>query len=217
MPIALLAISDCSIQEGFGKITPVARIGIRAFKQEQSLEVWGAPREFATYRLLGKFKIAGMSGHLGPKRREGDLQVPEGFYFINRFNPRSRFHLSLGLNYPNESDRILGDPNAPGSDIFIHGSNVSVGCLAMTDPIIDVIYPLAAFARDSGQGRIPVQIFPFRMSDAKVKRFESEFSEQPELLKFWRSLQPAYQYFEAHRQWLEPKIGEDGTYLWPQN
>ncbi len=50
-----------------------------------------------------------MAGTLGPKTNAGsDYQVPEGFYYINEFNPKSSFHLSLGLNYPNASDRILG-------------------------------------------------------------------------------------------------------------
>jgi hypothetical protein len=71
------------------------------------------------------------------------LVVPEGVYFINRFNPKSQFHLSLGINYPNASDTVLADKQHPGGDIFIHGSKVSIGCLAMGDEAIEEIYTIA--------------------------------------------------------------------------
>ena len=190
------------------EIEPTPRIGIRVFKQEAILEVWGCSSEEVP------FKIAKMSGSPGPKRRERDLQVPEGFYHINRYNPKSRFHLSLGLNYPNESDLVLGDHQAPGSDIFIHGSNVSVGCMAMTDPVIDVIYPLAVYARDKGQVQIPVQIFPCKMTSANMARLKDEFAEQPELIAFWENLEPDYNFFEAKKVWPEPSVAKDGSYVW---
>lgn len=195
-------------------IRPTARIGIRVFKMERVLEVWGSDSEDKPYRRLGRFKIAAMSGGLGPKRKEGDLQTPEGFYFIDRFNPKSRFHLSLGLNYPNDSDRILGDPKSPGSDIFIHGGAASVGCMAMTDPVIDVIYPLAVFARDAGQQRIPVQIFPCKMERAKMDVLKARYQDRPDLLAFWATLLPGYEAFEKHKTWASPEVGADGSYRW---
>ena len=71
------------------------------------------------------------SGTMGPKRLQGDYQVPEGFYYINEFNPNSNYHLHLGLNYPNASDKILSDSLRPGGDIYIHGSCVSIGCIPL--------------------------------------------------------------------------------------
>jgi len=126
-----------------------------------------------------------MSGSLGPKRREGDLQVPEGVYNIDRFNPQSRFHLSLGLNYPNEVDLALGDPLSPGADIFIHGGCQSKGCVALTNMDIEEIYNIVLQVRKLGQGNIRVDLFPFRFGS------DWESSEQPDMARhvgFWKQL-----------------------------
>ncbi len=56
--------------------------------------------------LFKTYKVCALAGTLGPKRMEGDYQVPEGFYYINEFNPQSNYYLSLGINYPNESDKV---------------------------------------------------------------------------------------------------------------
>jgi murein L,D-transpeptidase YafK len=183
---------------------PVPRIYFRAHKAEMELEIWGGTSLAKPLKLLAAYPIAGMSGSLGPKRREGDLQAPEGFYFIDRFNPRSSFHLSLGINYPNASDRILSDRQKPGGDIFIHGSDVSIGCLAMTDEMIKEIYSLAWLARQKGQRRIPVHIFPFRMTNAQWTR---HVKERPHLRSFWQSLRPAWLKFEASK--VVPKTAVD--------
>lgn len=181
---------------------PPKRIYIRSFKRERQLEIWGAESGRKPFRLIHTYEIAAMSGGLGPKRKEGDRQVPEGFYHIDRFNPKSRFHLSLGINYPNASDRKLSDPDRPGGDIFIHGNAVSIGCMAMTDPKIEEIYVLALQARDAGQSKIPVHIFPYR------------FSRKPTgaLADFWSDLKPAYDHFEKHRMAPAIKIDSKGRY-----
>ena len=85
------------------------------------------------------------SGTTGPKRLQGDFQVPEGFYHINEFNPNSNYHLSMGLNYPNSSDRILSDSLRPGGEIYIHGSCVSVGCIPLNDDEIEELYLIASY------------------------------------------------------------------------
>ena len=72
--------------------------------------MWARNRDGGPFELLKKYPLAATSGSLGPKRAAGDYQVPEGFYEIDRFNPKSWFHLSLGLNYPNAADRALGEP-----------------------------------------------------------------------------------------------------------
>ena len=140
---------------------PPKTLFIRAFKQEKELEIWAGARKL---RLIKTYPILAASGVLGPKLQRGDRQVPEGWYHINRFNPRSRFHLSLGLNYPNEADRIRSAGRDPGDDIFIHGSNKSIGCLAMGDLAIEEIYGLA---RDM-KSRIQVLILPSREIQAKT-------------------------------------------------
>ena len=144
------------------------------------------------------------------------MQVPEGFYFVNRFNPNSRFHLSLGLNYPNSSDRKLGDPVRPGNDIFIHGNRVSAGCLAMTDPVIEVIYGLASHAREMGQRAIPVSIFPCRMNPANWARLQSQYASRPDLIRFWKTLIPGYETFEKTHYWVGPNVNRNGAYIWPR-
>ena len=105
---------------------PPAEIFLRVFKHEGQLELWA--RDSATTEH-GTFPSGEYVPNPGarpaasdPNAQEGDRQVPEGFYTIDRFNPRSLFHLSLGLNYPKPSDRILTtNREAPGSDVFIHG------------------------------------------------------------------------------------------------
>ena len=137
---------------------PPSQLYIRAFKHEKTLEIWskGSNKKFVK---VAEFPIAGMSGTLGPKWKEGDRQVPEGRYFIDRYNPYSRFRLSLGINYPNAADKARSPHGKLGGDIFIHGNTVSIGCLAMTDPLIDEIYLMAL---DATSRPVRVDIFPFR-------------------------------------------------------
>ena len=126
----------------------------RAFKSEKILELYVLDTT-NKYILFQTYPICAASGVLGAKRREGDTQVPEGVYHINRFNPKSDFHLSLGLDYPNASDLRFCDAAKPGGDIFIHGGCASIGCLAMTDDAIKEIYLLAQAAKEKGQSKIP--------------------------------------------------------------
>ena len=172
-------------------------IMFRLIKTNRELEVWARNRGGGPFELLHAYPLAAASGSLGPKRRAGDFQVPEGFYEINRFNPKSNFHLSLGLNYPNATDRALGEPN-PGGDIFIHGGAVTIGCLPITDAGIEEVYLLAATARAAGQALIPVHIFPFPLTEAELaKRHNSPHQA------FWRGLVPGYTYFEQHHEATE--------------
>lgn len=186
---------------------------LRAFKAEAVLELWENAEPGAPYRLLRTYPIARLSGGPGPKRREGDRQVPEGFYTIDRFNPNSRFHLSLGLDYPNDSDRIRGDKDKPGSDIFIHGSNVSIGCLAMTDPLIEEIYARCKAARDRGQRAIRVHLFPARFGTETMRSLERKQAKNGPLLAFWRELRPAYLAFERTRTVPNVTVSRDGRYV----
>jgi murein L,D-transpeptidase YafK len=113
---------------------PAKYIYLRSFKYDSQLEVWVKNEKNDAFQLFKTYKVCAMAGTLGPKRMEGDYQVPEGFYYINEFNPRSVYHLSLGLNYPNASDRYLSDAIQPGGDIYIHGSCVTTGCIPIPDP-----------------------------------------------------------------------------------
>lgn len=192
---------------------PAERVYLRAFKQEAELEVWvgnrrGRMQHFRTY------PICAASGELGPKRRRGDLQVPEGLYTVNRFNPWSNFHLSFGINYPNKADRILGYRKNLGGDIFLHGDCVTIGCI----PIEDDIEELYIVAVDSANLRpahpVRVDIFPARLDAEGMQKLRADFSTTTDehLLELWRQLQPAYMYFEEHHQPPRIRIESDGRY-----
>src|ERR1700746_2581259 len=79
---------------------------IRVFKNDKTVEVWLRSKEKKEYTLFKTYNICAESGTLGPKRQQGDGQVPEGFYNVAAFNPYSSYYLSLGVSYPNASDKI---------------------------------------------------------------------------------------------------------------
>ena len=129
---------------------PPQELYIRSFKYDRILEVWVKGDNKESFKLFKSYKVCMQSGTLGPKRLEGDYQMPEGFYYINEFNPNSNFHLSLGLNYPNASDKILSDYLHPGNAIYIHGKCLSTGCIAIDNKPIEEVYLLASYVKDAG-------------------------------------------------------------------
>jgi len=189
---------------------PAAEVFMRIFKRERTLELWVRPEGSETFSLLKRYDICALAGGLGPKRQQGDSQVPEGFYTIDFFNPESDYHLSLHVDYPNVRDRVEGVPGVNlGGDIYIHGGCSSEGCLAVTDEGIMELYWLAVEARAVGQERIPVHIFPARLDAADLARLREAFADAPELGEFWASLKPGYDFFEENRR--VPAIMVDGT------
>jgi murein L,D-transpeptidase YafK len=190
---------------------PPRSLYIRAFKRERQMELWASSSTTQPHKLVKTYTIAAVSGDVGPKRREGDYQVPEGFYTIDRFNPLSSYHLSLGLDYPNKSDRILSDKKHPGGDIFIHGNRVSIGCMAMTDDKIEEIYVLASDVRSAGQKKIPVHIFPCRLDNRSFAALKREYPNRW-LHAFWEPLQVAYLRFENTGLVPTAKVLGNGRY-----
>jgi murein L,D-transpeptidase YafK len=168
--------------------TAKLRVFIRVLKAEKQLEVWVSSSE--VYQLYATYPICATSGIEGPKRREGDGQVPEGFYSINVFNPYSNYYISLGLNYPNASDRILSNHQSPGGAIMIHGNCVTIGCIPLTDDKIKEVYVLAAEARNRGQLDIPVHVFPSALTAANLDKLSQAHRGESVLLDFWKGLQP---------------------------
>jgi murein L,D-transpeptidase YafK len=183
-----------------------------AYKFEKTLNVYVKNIKDSKYTLLKSYPICALSGALGPKRKQGDQQVPEGFYYIDRFNPSSSFHLSLGINYPNASDRIKSTATDLGGDIFIHGNCVSIGCLSMTDDYIKEIYLLSIYAKNNLQHKIPVYIFPYQMNEGNHQQYTTTYAKQPELIKFWNTLKTGYQKFEINKTALHYSINEKGEY-----
>ncbi len=193
---------------------PAKYMYIRSFKYDSQLEVWVKNDIKDKFQLFKTYKVCALAGTLGPKRMEGDYQVPEGFYYINEFNPRSNYYLSLGLNYPNASDKILSDSERPGSAIYIHGSCVTVGCIPITDQQIDELYVLSAFSKSQGQDFIPVHIFPIRFDkDKSVKYLETLTKTDQRLKEFADRMEDAFDFFEKYRQMPVVLIGSKGEYI----
>lgn len=193
---------------------PANYIYIRSFKYDSQLEVWVKNEIEEPFKLFKTYKVCALAGTLGPKRLEGDYQVPEGFYYINEFNPKSSYYLSLGINYPNASDRLLSDSIRPGSGIYIHGSCVTVGCIPLTDEKIDELYILAAHAKSQGQDYIPVHIFPIRYNVARSVNYFNNFAkDDPSLKKFAAKLEDAFDYFDKFKQLPVVMITDNGEYM----
>jgi len=188
-------------------------IFLRAFKKERTLEVWVRTRGAGTFKQLTSYSFCTSSGTLGPKRREGDGQIPEGIYYINHFNPQSNFHLSLGINYPNQSDKILGDPSRPGGSIYIHGNCVTIGCIPITDDKIKELYVIAVEARQWRQLKIPVHIFPARLTNENtIQELSTTYNSPSGTITLWRNLQSIYQDFESTRSLKPIRVNQNGAY-----
>jgi murein L,D-transpeptidase YafK len=192
---------------------PPEEIFLRGLKKEKKLELWVKCSEGKRFYLVKQYDFEKLSGVLGPKRKEGDLQVPEGFYYIDRYNPSSKFYLSLGLNYPNQSDRILSHRERPGFDIFIHGGASSIGCIPVGDEGMKEIYLLAVEARARGQKNIPVHIFPSRLNDEAFEELKKNHSGETELIKFWENLREGYELFEKKRTPPGFSVENSGRYI----
>jgi murein L,D-transpeptidase YafK len=193
---------------------PAKYIYIRSFKFDGQLEVWVKNTRKEPFKLFKTYRVCAMAGTLGPKRMAGDYQVPEGFYYINEFNPTSNYHLSLGLNYPNASDKILSDSLRPGGDIYIHGSCVTVGCIPLTDEYIEEVYILAAYAKASGQDYIPVHIYPVRYNVKKSADYLAYLSRTDASLKtFGERLEQVYDHFELTHQLPIIMTNSRGNYV----
>jgi murein L,D-transpeptidase YafK len=162
---------------------------LRIFKLDSELELWveknGRFVRFATY------PICLWSGRLGPKLKEGDKQAPEGFYTValEQLNPNSRWHRAFNLGYPNAFDEAQG---RYGSFLMVHGGCSSIGCYAMTDPVVDELWQFVTAALEQGQARVPVHVFPFRMTDRNLAARKGQ-----RWGSFWTDLKRGYDMFEA--------------------
>lgn len=163
---------------------------IRIFKETDELEVW--VKSGTKYQLFKTFRICSWSGALGPKQKEGDGQSPEGFYSVSRaqMKPDSQYHLAFNLGYPNAFDRANG---RTGSYLMVHGKCASIGCYAMTDKGIEEIWLIADEALKGGQTAFQVHVYPFRMTDANIKRRMGS-----QWLGFWTDLKAGYDRFEQN-------------------
>ena len=185
---------------------------LRALKKEAQLELWAGANDKSPLVLVKTYAICATSGKLGPKRRFGDEQVPEGFYDLDWFNPQSDFYLSMHISYPNAADRILKTVPNPGGDIFLHGNCVTIGCIPITDDGIKEVYWLGVLVRSSGQRHLPMYIFPARLSDSGFRALVAEQRPDSATAAFWTNLRQGYALFEQHHRPLNVRVSKDGEY-----
>lgn len=195
-------------------VWPPEEVYVRSFKYDRILEVWVKDTAKPVFKLFKSYKVCMQSGSTGPKRFEGDYQVPEGFYYVNEFNPNSNYHLALGLNYPNASDKILSDSLRPGGNIYIHGSCVSTGCIAISDFPIEELYVITAAARDNGQDFIPVHVFPVKYNNRKSFEYLAQSTKDNQALqRFAITLKEAFDYFEEKKKLPVIMVSKEGEYI----
>jgi len=183
-------LADAGVSSG----SPVL---LRVFKETSELELWIEKGD--TFILFATYPICHWSGSLGPKLREGDKQTPEGFYTITSRQLRhiGRWPRSINLGFPNAYDRAL---DRDGSYILMHGGCSSVGCFAMTNPVMAEVYGLTKAAITNGQRYVPFHVFPFRLTDeALAAQAASPW------YGFWTSLQEGYTSFA--RTGRPPRVG----------
>lgn len=179
-----------TLVEKAGLTYPVDEVYLRGLKKERLLELW-AGKKGEPMVLVKSYPFCAASGELGPKRKEGDEQVPEGLYEVPEFNPTSDYHLSMKVSYPNASDRIRSDPKRPGGLIYLHGNCASIGCIAIQDEPIEEVYLIAI---DAKRRPIRFDIFPTRLTAEGLASLEGSNAE------FWKELAPAYTAFEANHR-----------------
>jgi murein L,D-transpeptidase YafK len=177
-------------EKGMNARSPIL---LRAYKAESELEVWKQDSS-GEYKLLKTFPMCRWSGQLGPKKTEGDRQVPEGFYAITpaQLNPNSAFYLSFNIGYPNTFDRQLG---RSGSHIMVHGVCSSRGCFSMTDEQIAEIYALTREAFGGGQKAVQMHSLPFRMTPHNLAKYRAD-----ENMPFWKNLKEGTDQFDVSKR-----------------
>jgi murein L,D-transpeptidase YafK len=197
---------------------PPREIFLRAIKENDDgspgvVEVWaGDGRD--PLRLVKSYPICATSGVPGPKRKSGDLQIPEGFYWIDRLNPQSSYHLSMHVNYPNDSDRIRArseNKDAPlGGDIMIHGACVTIGCIPIENEPVEEVY--LAVSEVLPRGPVAIHLFPRRL-DASGLRALQATTPDPALRAFWAELQEGWRAFEDTHRVPRVTVDKEGSYV----
>jgi murein L,D-transpeptidase YafK len=206
-------LDELFAKAGLGYPAPVL---LRAFKDEGLLEMWARSAVTGRYVRVAAFPFTASSGSLGPKRRRWDRQIPEGFYTVKGFNGASRFHLSLEVDYPNASDRVLSDRHHPGNNIFIHGNEVSIGCIPIGDHAIEQVY-LAVLDSVSAGFEVPVHIFPCSFADPECGRTLQGYARRrPTLHEFWDNLEEGYRRFEKQGAPAPFAVDLEGRYVFGQ-
>ena len=180
---------------------PPHRVLLRIYKKERELEVWARNRK-DKLRPVVRYQVCAASGVLGPKRRQGDEQVPEGFYRTTIFSATTRYWMGIHIDYPNRRDR---HHRRTGSAIMIHGACASIGCVAITD---ERIMELWLFTQGQRPRRfIPVHIFPGRDLTGLIAK-----EKGPKLKAFWQQLLVGKRWVETRGRLPRIRVDRRGAY-----
>jgi murein L,D-transpeptidase YafK len=192
-PISSATLADMTALD----TTPSSPTLIRTYKKEAELEIWKM-KSNGEYALLKAYPMCRWSGQLGPKKREGDMQVPEGFYSIapGQMNPNSHYYLAFNVGYPNAYDRAYG---RSGGNVMVHGVCSSAGCFSMTDEQVADIYAIARDSFAGGQREIQLQSYPFHMTAENMAKFRLDPN-----IDFWKNLKDGSDHFEVTKN--EPSV-----------
>lgn len=193
--------------EAAGVPFPPAQIAMVAYKSENQLEVWASAEQGGRAEKIATYGICAASGDLGPKRYEGDMQVPEGYYVLSYGWAESNFHLEMRVSYPNMVDKVLGPKNRPlGGDIMIHGACASIGCLAMGDERAEELWVMM---KTMGDAKVKVFIYPGRDMSALLAdpRYAAHHS-------FWRNLEEGRDLFLREHRIIGVKADWHGVYMY---
>jgi murein L,D-transpeptidase YafK len=154
----MFGLAACGGDSKFRTYNGPAVTKVVVHKGERRMQLFNHDKVLKTYSMALGF------APVGHKQFEGDGKTPEGLYYIDRRNPRSRFHLSIGISYPNQADIAFAKSvgKEPGGEIFIHGKSGyrgdnkgdwTWGCIAVPDRQMEEIY---AMVRDG----TPILILP---------------------------------------------------------
>jgi murein L,D-transpeptidase YafK len=192
-PISSATLADMTALD----TTPSSPTLIRTYKKEAELEIWKM-KSNGEYARLKTYPMCRWSGQLGPKKREGDMQVPEGFYTIapGQMNPNSHYYLAFNVGYPNAYDRAYG---RTGGNVMVHGVCSSAGCFSMTDEQVADIYAIARDSFAGGQREIQLQSYPFHMTAENMAKFRLDPN-----IDFWKNLKDGSDHFEVTKN--EPSV-----------
>jgi murein L,D-transpeptidase YafK len=168
---------------------------LRLFKKEQELELWMQAQGQADFTLFRVYRLQASSLTPGPKRREGDRLIPEGFYYqtITQYRALEKSageRDELDLGYPNDRDRL--DPDISGTAVLAVGASKDSVCLLSSSDMAEIKTMIGA-AFSTGQQILRIHLFPFRMSDEMMGR---EWNESSPTADFWMNLKEGYDFFE---------------------
>ena len=193
--------------EAAGVPFPPAQLAMVGYKSEKQLEVWASAEKGGRAEKIATYGVCAASGALGPKRYEGDRQVPEGYYVLSYGWAESNYHLEMKVSYPNMVDKVLGPKNRPlGGEIMIHGACASIGCLAMSDERAEELWVMM---KAMGDAQVKVFLYPGRdmaslLADPEHARHHA----------FWQNLEEGRQLFLRERRIIGVKADWRGVYMY---